>query len=194
MKELKDVIIQEGLPINKDVLVADSFLNHEVDAWLMKNIGQEFYSRFRKEPITKIVTLESSGIAPALMCALYFNVPVVFAKEEPHAISSDYYKETVYSFTQEELVDIIICINRLEKSDYVLIIDDFLANGDAALGLVNLIKQAGATIAGLGIVIEKSFQSGREKLLAEGIRLESLARIASMKQGKVEFIEEKLVR
>lgn len=159
----------------------------------MSQIGKEFAHRFADEGITKIVTIESSGIAPAVMTGLTMNVPVVFARKRKSVTLSDgLLTASVYSFTKKETNEIAIAKKYLAETDRVLIIDDFLANGQAALGLIDLVVMSGAEVAGIGIVIEKSFQEGAKILAERGIRVESLARIASLANGEVSFINEKL--
>lgn len=157
----------------------------------MKKIGDEFAARFEKDGVTKIVTIESSGIAPAVMAGLQMDVPVVFArKHKSLTLTDNLLTSSVYSFTKQTESQIAVSGNHLSDQDRVLIIDDFLANGQAALGLVSIVQQAGASVAGLGIVIEKSFQPGREELVKLGYRVESLARIESLEKGKVSFVQE----
>jgi xanthine phosphoribosyltransferase len=194
MKRLEVKIIQEGSVLSDSVLKVDSFLNHQVDPVLMKEIGEEFASRFQGAGITKVVTLESSGIAPAVMAALTLNVPLVFArKRKSLTLKEGLLTADVYSFTKEETNTITISEKYIDKEDTVLIIDDFLANGQAAEGLINIVLQTGASIAGIGIVIEKAFQNGGKILREKGYKVESLARIQSLQNGKVEFAEEALV-
>ncbi|WP_462413472.1 xanthine phosphoribosyltransferase [Neobacillus sp. Marseille-QA0830] len=193
MKLLEDRIKKDGVVLSEHVLKVDSFLNHQMDPVLMQEIGKEFASLFSEDGITKIVTIESSGIAPAIMAGLYLNVPVVFArKRKPLTLTEDLLSATVHSFTKNETNEISLSKKYLSGLDRVLIIDDFLANGQAALGLIQLVQQAGANVAGIGIVIEKSFQQGSEKLKEMGIRVESLARIQSLENGNVTFINEKV--
>lgn len=191
MELLKKQIINKGKIIGSDVLKVDSFLNHQIDVGLFQEIGKEFYRRFAGEQISKILTIEASGIGIACITAQYFgNVPVVFAKKfSAKNLSADVYESKVFSFTKGETYLIRVDKKYLTSSDHILIIDDFLANGNAILGLLDISRQAGAKIAGVGIVIEKSFQEGREKVLQENVRLESLARIGSLEGGKVVFVE-----
>jgi len=190
MKVLEEKIREEGRVLSEGVLKVDAFLNHQIDPSLMVQIGKEFAGRFRNNRITKIITLESSGIAPALTTALELGAKVVFARKRKSLTLTDHvYVAQVYSFTKQETNEISISKEYLSEDDHVLIIDDFLANGQAALGLLELVQQAGASVAGIGIVIEKSFQEGRSKLEAAGIRVESLARIAELKDGEVTFLE-----
>ncbi|ENQ3077817.1 TPA: xanthine phosphoribosyltransferase [Bacillus pseudomycoides] len=190
MKLLQEKIMREGKVLSDDVLKVDAFLNHQIDPVLMQEIGKEFAKRFKDDQITKIVTIESSGIAPAVMAALQFGVTVVFArKRKSLTLQDNMYTAKVYSYTKQETNEISISKQYIHEDDRVLIIDDFLANGQAALGLMNLVEQAGATVAGIGIVIEKAFQDGGSKLRESGVRVESLAEIASLDNGAVRFVE-----
>ncbi|MFD3446055.1 xanthine phosphoribosyltransferase [Microbacteriaceae bacterium 4G12] len=190
MKLLKEKIVTEGKVLSAQVLKVDSFLNHQIDPVLMQEIGKEFARRFAAERITKVVTIESSGIAPAVMTALELGVKVVFArKRKSLTLQDNVYASKVYSFTKQETNEISLAKDHLSSEDHVLILDDFLANGQAALGLLDLVKQSGATVAGIGIVIEKSFQDGGKLLRETGMRVESLAEIASLEDGKVTFVE-----
>ncbi|MEZ2457363.1 xanthine phosphoribosyltransferase [Salinicoccus roseus] len=191
MKLLKEKILDEGVALSDTVLKVDHFLNHQIDPVLMVEIGKAFKERFASEKITKILTLESSGIAPSVMAGLEFGVPVVFArKRKSLTLSEGLLTSNVYSYTKQETNTIAVADKFLSDEDSVLIIDDFLANGKAANALVDIVQQAGADIAGIGIVIEKSFQPGGEKLRNAGHRVESLARIASLEDGKIEFLSE----
>ncbi|PSA99932.1 xanthine phosphoribosyltransferase [Bacillus halotolerans] len=191
MEALKRKIEEEGVVLSDQVLKVDAFLNHQIDPLLMKQIGDEFAARFEKDGVTKIVTIESSGIAPAVMAGLQMGVPVVFArKHKSLTLTDNLLTSSVYSFTKQTESQIAVSGNHLSDQDRVLIIDDFLANGQAALGLVSIVQQAGASVTGLGIVIEKSFQPGREELVKLGYRVESLARIESLEKGKVSFVQE----
>ncbi|EOO76036.1 MULTISPECIES: xanthine phosphoribosyltransferase [Bacillus cereus group] len=191
MKVLQEKILNEGKVLSGDVLKVDAFLNHQIDPVLMQEIGKEFARRFKEENITKIVTIESSGIAPAVMAALELGVKVVFArKRKSLTLQDNMYVANVYSFTKQETNEISLSRNHIDENDHVLIIDDFLANGQAALGLMSLVEQAGASIAGIGIVIEKAFQDGGKKLREQGVRVESLAEIASLDNGTVTFVQQ----
>ncbi|NUJ09151.1 xanthine phosphoribosyltransferase [Bacillus paranthracis] len=191
MKVLQEKILNEGKVLSGDVLKVDAFLNHQIDPVLMQEIGKEFAKRFKEENITKIVTIESSGIAPAVMAALELGVKVIFArKRKSLTLQDNMYVANVYSFTKQETNEISLSRNHIDESDCVLIIDDFLANGQAALGLMSLVEQAGASIAGIGIVIEKAFQDGGKKLREQGIRVESLAEIASLDNNAVTFVQQ----
>ncbi len=193
MKLLQDKILQEGKVLSESVLKVDSFLNHQIDPQLMLEIGEEFARLFANEGITKILTLESSGIAPSVMTGLKLGIPVIFArKRKSLTLTDDLLTATVYSYTKQESNEISISNKFIEKGDHVLIIDDFLANGEAALGLIKLVTQAEATIAGIGIVIEKSFQAGGHKLREQGWKVESLARVESLSNGEVKFVKDKV--
>jgi xanthine phosphoribosyltransferase len=194
MKLLQMKIEEEGMVLSPTVLKVDAFLNHQIDPQLMKEIGKEFAYRFANERITKILTIESSGISPALMAGLFLEVPVIFARKRTSlTLTNDLWTADVHSYTKNETNKVAVSKNYLFDSDRVLLIDDFLANGQAALGLVNILEQAGATLSGIGIVIEKSFQSGRKLLEDMNIRVESLARIKSLENGKINFLEEEAI-
>lgn len=191
MNVLKNKIKAEGVVLSETVLKVDSFLNHQVDPELMMEIGKEFAHRFKEEGITKILTIESSGIAPGVMAALYLNVPLVFArKKKSLTLTEGVLTSKVFSFTKQEENTISISREYIQKNDRVLLIDDFLANGQAALGLIELVKQAEAVVAGIGIVIEKSFQNGGKIVRDTGYRVESLAEIESLENGEVQFKQE----
>ncbi|MFD1672952.1 xanthine phosphoribosyltransferase [Agrilactobacillus yilanensis] len=191
MKILEDRILKDGQVLGHDVLKVDNFLNHQVDPMLMQQMGEEFHRLFKDEKITKILTVESSGIAPAVFAGLAFKVPVVFArKHKSVTLKDELYTSVVYSYTKKVSNHISISKKFLNSDDRVLIIDDFLANGQAVQGLVDIIKQADADLAGIGIVIEKTFQKGRELIDKEGIHVESLARIKAFEDGKVIFMDE----
>lgn len=191
MQALQQKIRDEGSVLSEQVLKVDAFLNHQIDPRLMQQIGHEFAQRFRDQGITKIVTIEASGIAPAVMAGLELGVPVIFARKyQSITLREDLLTSTVFSFTKQTESTIAISAKHLTAADHVLIIDDFLANGHAAKALIDVIEQSGASIAGLGVVIEKSFQRGRAELDALGFRVESLARISSLANGQVTFIDE----
>ncbi|WP_226037903.1 xanthine phosphoribosyltransferase [Aquibacillus saliphilus] len=191
MELLKDKILNDGIVLNENVLKVDSFINHQMDPFLMKEIGKEFARIFREENITKILTIESSGIAPAIMAGLELEVPVIFArKRQSLTLTNDLFSAEVYSYTKQETSKITVSNKYIGKGDNVLIIDDFLANGQAAIGLAELVKKANANVSGIGILIEKSFQPGADTIRAKGYRLESLARILSLQDKNVQFVEE----
>ena len=189
MQELIDRIMKDGQVLPGGILKVDSFLNHQVDMGLMKRIGDEFARSFADSKPEKVLTIESSGIAPAGMCALALSVPLVIMKKQI-ANTSDISRFTsrVRSFTKGQEYDLTVSRKYLLKGERVLFIDDFLAMGEAALGVIDIVKQAGAFLLGIGIVIEKSFQPGRAKLDALGIPVASLARISNMDEHAVEFI------
>lgn len=189
MELLKQRILKDGIVKEGNVLKVDSFLNHQMDIELFNEIGKEFKRRFEGEEINKILTVEASGIGIACIIAQYFDVPVVFAKKsKTKNIAGDVYTSKVESFTHGRIYDVMVSKDFLSAEDKVLIIDDFLANGCALLGLEEIIKQSGAKVVGAGIVIEKGFQRGGEMIRNKGIRLESLAIIKSMNgNGDIEF-------
>ncbi|MBL1227428.1 xanthine phosphoribosyltransferase [Enterococcus sp. BWR-S5] len=191
MKELVERIKNDGQVLGEGVLKVDSFVTHQVDAALMEKIGQRFAEVFSDRGITKVVTIEASGIAPAMYAAQALGVPMIFArKAKSLTMDEELLTSSVYSFTKQVTSQISISKKFLSNEDTVLIIDDFLANGQAAKGLVELCQQAGATVSGIGILIEKSFQDGRALLEEMGLTVVSLARIASLTNNKVEFLEE----
>ena len=191
MHTLEKKILAEGIILSEAVLKVDSFLNHQIDPVMMQQIGQEFARLFKDAGITKIITIEASGIAPAVMAGLELGVPVIFARKyQSLTLKDDLYRSKVFSFTKQTESTIAISNKHISASDKVLVIDDFLANGQAALGLADLIHQANAEVVGIGIVIEKSFQPGRELLLEKGYRVESLARVKSLANGTVEFVRD----
>lgn len=183
MKLLEDRILKDGHIGADNVLKVDSFLNHQIDVNFVCELGKEFYRLFKDENITKILTIEASGIGIACLAAQYFGVPVVFAKKTKTInIYSDTYNATVHSYTHRRDYDIVVSKEFLSKEDNVLIIDDFLAKGSALTALLMLIEKAGAKTAGAGIVIEKAYQGGGNLVRDMGIRVESLAKIKSISQ------------
>jgi len=191
MELLKQRIRQDGVVRGNDVLKVDSFLNHQMDVSLFEEIGKEFQRRFEGCGINKILTIEASGIGIACVTAQFFRCPVIFAKKtQTKNIDGQVYTTKVESFTHGRVYDVIVSKQFLGPQDKVLIIDDFLANGAALEGLIDLVHQAGAELVGAGIVIEKAFQPGGDRLRAEGIRVESLARVKSMsEESGVEFVD-----
>lgn len=188
MKELEEKIRQFGTVLPGNVLKVDAFLNHQVDPVLMQHIGQEFAVRFKDANITKVWTVESSGIAPAVMTGLALGVPVIFArKHKSLTLNSGMYTADVYSYTKKTTNRISISKRYVDKTDRVLLIDDFLANGQAVEGMLQIADQAGVEVVGAGIVIEKSFQPGSAELAAKGVRVESLAKVSSLADGQVSF-------
>jgi len=188
MKLLEDKIKQDGRVLGTEVLKVDSFLNHQVDPQLMQAMGAEFAQLFAGHKIDKVLTVESSGIAPAVFAALALNVPMVFArKKKSLTLSDENYTADVFSFTKQETNHIIVDKRFLTKGEQILLIDDFLANGQAVEGMLEIAEAAQVDVVGIGIVIEKTFQKGRALLDERGIHVESLARIAAFEDGKVIF-------
>ncbi|AMS07981.1 xanthine phosphoribosyltransferase [Limosilactobacillus oris] len=191
MQELNEKIKQFGTVLPGNVLKVDAFLNHQVDPELMLHVGQEFARRFAGEGITKIWTVESSGIAPAVMTGLEMKLPVIFArKHKSLTLNNNMYVADVYSYTKKTTNRISISKKYVAPDDKVLMIDDFLANGQAVEGMLEIADQAGIQVAGAGIVIEKSFQPGGQELRDRGVRVESLARIKSLADNRIEFEED----
>ena len=191
MKDIQERIKNVGYAFNEDSLKVDSFINHQVDPELMAHIGEEFANHFKDRGITKIATIESSGIAPALMTAQCMGLPLIILKKPPSKVLNDHLFQTeVTSFTKGTSYELTLSSKFISENDHVLIIDDFLANGEAATGAIRLLRKAHATIGGLGILIEKSFQPGHEKLVSQGFDVYSLARISHLAENEIEFIEE----
>ena len=178
MKALQERILKDGVALNETVLKVDSFLNHGVDAHLMYEIGTEFKKYFEHHGVTKIFTIESSGIAPTVMTAMQMNLPMVTLKKQSSKIlNGDVYQTTVHSFTKATDYELTLSKKYISQDDRILIIDDFLANGEAALGAIR-------------IVIEKSFQPGRKMLIEKGYEVYSLARVSKLDAGVIEFVQE----
>ena len=190
MKLLKDRILKDGRSFNGGILKVDSFINHQMDPILMKSIGVEFVRKFGNLPINKIVTIEASGIAPAIMLGYLLELPVVFVKKAQPSTMKNPVSTTAYSFTKDK--EYTICISRdfLNENDKVIFIDDFLANGNAAIAVNELVKNAGAQLYGMGFIIEKSFQTGGQRLRELGIYVESLARIKELGDNIIIFNED----
>ena len=189
MELLKEKILKEGIALNEHILKVDSFLNHQVDVNLMNEIGKEFANYFKSKQIDKVVTIESSGIAPAFATASALNVPmVVFKKQHSSILNNDLYETKVHSFTKNFDYTLTASKRFLKENDNIIIIDDFLANGEAVLGASRILYMAKCNISGVGIVIEKSFQPGRKKIEDAGFDIYSLARIAKLGKGIIEFI------
>lgn len=191
MELLKRRIRQDGIVKGTDVLKVDSFLNHQMDVALFEEIGKEFLRRFDGCGVNKILTIEASGIGIACITARFFHCPVIFAKKsQTKNIAGAVYATQVESFTHGRVYDVIVSRDFLGPEDSVLIIDDFLANGAALEGLMDLVAQAGARLVGAGIVIEKAFQPGGGRIRAKGVRVEALARVKSMSEETgVEFVD-----
>lgn len=188
MELLKQRIINDGSFLNENIIKVDSFLNHQIDVEMLNEIGREFQRRFISEKIDRILTIEASGIAIAVIAAQYFNVPVVFAKKtESKNLDKDTYESEVYSYTKRKYYTIRVSKRYLNEGENILIVDDFLANGKAAEGLVDIIKQANCNVAGIGIVIEKGFQDGGKNIREQGIKLESLAIVESIGNEGIKF-------
>lgn len=194
LKLLEDRIVKDGIVKPGNVLKVDSFLNHQMDISLFNDMGKEFKRLFNDTPINKILTIEASGIGIACVAAQYFdNVPVVFAKKSQTVnIDGEVYSTKIESFTHKRVYDVILSKKYLSSKDHVLIIDDFLANGCALNGLLDIAQKAGATVEGVGIAVEKGFQRGGELIRQKGIRVESLAIIESMDadSGNIVFKEQ----
>lgn len=192
MSYLKEKLKTDGVVLNDSVLKVDSFLNHQIDPAVLKEIGHEFLQYFKDNEITKVMTVEASGIAPAILVASRLDVPMLFAKKtEPSTLSNDeQYATNVHSYTKNKTSRVLVSKKYLNPEDKVLIIDDFLANGEAALGLIDLVEQAEAEVVGVGICVEKSFQPGRSKLEEKGIDIFSICRIASLENNEITFVEE----
>lgn len=189
MKLLEDRIRREGLVKPGNVLKVDSFLNHQMDIALFNEMGKEFKRLFPSEKINKILTIEASGIGIACIAAQYFNVPVVFAKKSQSLnLDGEMYVTKIESFTHKRVYDVIVSAKYLGQEDHVLIIDDFLANGCAVAGLIDLVQSAGAVVEGVGIAIEKGFQEGGKLLRSKGVRVESLAIVDAMDERTGEIV------
>lgn len=190
MESLKQRILEEGVVVSNQVLKLDALLNHQVDPKLTMEMGREFAERFRGEGITRVVTVESSGIPVAFATAYELGVPLVFARRKKTLLADpDALCERVPSFTKGIVTDILLSKQFISENDRILFIDDIIANGDAARGLVKIIQRSGAELIGVGIVVEKSFQAGGKAIREQGIRLESLVRIVSLADGKITFDE-----
>ena len=193
MKLLESRVRAEGHALDERVLLVDSFLNHQVDPELMLEIGKEFARLFANEAIMRVMTVESSGIAPATMTALVMRLPLVIMKKYPQRRNQEGLLETeVYSFTKNQPYILTVKREFIHTGDRVLLIDDFLANGEAAFGAIRLIEAAGATACGVGAVVCKSFQPGKGKLLEKGYRVEALADVAFMQKNTIRFVGETL--
>lgn len=190
MQMLKEAILRKGKALNEDVLLVDSFLNHQVDVQLMKAVGEEFAAYFKEKTFDVVVTIESSGIAPASFTALALGLPLVIMKKQASRImNGELLQTTVRSFTKGTSYELTVKKEFLGQGARILFIDDFLARGEAALGMLNIANQAGATVEGMGIVIEKAFQPGRSRLEECGMDICSLARVKSMSADHIEFVE-----
>jgi xanthine phosphoribosyltransferase len=188
MELLKQRILEVGVVISENVLKLDAIINHQVDPKLTLEMGKEFARLFGESKPDKVLTVESSGIPVALMTALELRVPMVFARRKKTlTMDQDTYSERVPSFTKGIVTDIMVSSIYLKKGERILLIDDFIANGDAARGLIRIIEKAEAELVGVGVIVEKAFQAGGNSIRERGIRLESLARITSLANGRIEF-------
>ena len=187
MKALKERILRDGKCFEGGILKVDNFINHQMDPILMKSIAVEFVRRFASTKINKVMTIEASGIAPAIMVGYLLELPVVFAKKKKPVTMENMLTTSVYSFTKDRSYDVCVSKDFLQKGDRVLFIDDFLANGNAAKGIIDLVEKAGAELAGMGFIIEKSFQHGGDYLRNAGIRIESLAIIDSLDNWEIKI-------
>lgn len=188
MELLKQAIMKESSVLSEQVITLDSILNHQVDPVLIMAIGQQFADRFREEQVSKVITIESSGIPIAFAAAHHLGVPLVFARRKKTLVSdSEAYCERVPSFTKGFVTDLFVSRQFLSEWDRILMIDDIIANGDAARGLIRIIERSGATLVGLGIAVEKSFQAGGRTIREQGYRVESLVKIASLAGGVATF-------
>ncbi len=191
MKLLEDKILAEGKALSTSILKVDSFINHQVDPVLMSELGKDFAQHFKDANITKVLTIESSGIAPSVYAAMYLNVPMIILKKQTSKILKGNVAQTnITSFTKGTSYELTLSLDYVDENDTVLIIDDFLANGEAAAGAIRLAQMAGAKIAGIGILIEKSFQKGRQRLIDQGYEVYSQARVARLDEGVIEFVQE----
>lgn len=191
MRELEERILRDGQALSKNVLKVDSFLNHQVDYVLMDKMGEDFAKHFKDAGITKVFTIESSGIAPAYATARVLQVPMVILKKQTSKIlNEDVYQTKITSFTKGTSYELTLYKKYAQPGDKVLLIDDFLANGEAATGSCKLLEMAGVEVAGIGIVIEKAFQRGRKRLKEAGYDVYSLARVSKLDKGCIEFIPE----
>lgn len=190
MNFLEEKIIKDGTVLNNDILRVDSFINQQIDCNIMKKISKDFAMHFKNLKINKVVTIESSGISPALLTAIELNVPlVIFKKQQSKILNSNFYQTSVKSFTKDSTYDLVVSKDFIKDDDNILIIDDFLANGEAVSGAIRLIKNTKASISGIGILIEKSFQPGRKKLEDQGFNIYSIARIESLENNTIKFSE-----
>ena len=189
MKALKERILKDGRCFPGGILKVDNFINHQMDPILMKSMAVEFVRRFASTQIDKVITVEASGIAPAIMVGYLLELPVVFAKKSKPSTLENMLVTEVFSFTKNHTYTVCVSKDYLQPGDKVLFIDDFLANGNAGKGIIDLVKQAGAELVGMGVLLEKAFQEGGEALRKEGIHVESLAVIESLEDCQIKFKE-----
>lgn len=189
MKQLEERILKEGRVTGRDILRVDTFINHQVDPELMMKCAKDFASHFKGKGITKIVTIESSGISPALLTALEMGLKLVILKKQPSKVLNDnLYQTMITSFTKGTNYELTLSKDVIGENDHVLIIDDFLANGEAVTGAVRLLRMAHATVAGVGVLIEKTFQPGCDKVKDAGFEVYSLARIGELSKDGIKFL------
>ncbi len=191
MKALKERILSDGKCFEGGILKVDNFINHQMDPILMKSMAVEFVRRFASTHINKVITIEASGIAPAIMVGYLLELPVVFAKKKTPSTMENMLNTSVYSFTKQCSYNVCVSADYLKKGDKVLFIDDFLANGNAAKGIIDLVKQAGAELVGMGFLIEKAFQHGGDELRRMGVHVESLAIIESLDNCTIKIKDDK---
>ena len=187
MKALKERILKDGRSLPGGILKVDSFINHQMDPYLMRQVAVEFIRRFASCNITKIVTIEASGIAPAVMVGLLMDVPVVFAKKKKPSTMGNMLSTTVFSFTKQKSYNVVVSKEYLTADDRVIFIDDFLANGNASMGVIELCKKANAKLEAMGFIIEKAFQQGGEALRQQGVRYEALATVESLDNCEIKL-------
>lgn len=191
MKLLKEKILSEGHALNENILKVDSFINHQVDPQLMRELGRDFAAHFGGQGVTKVATIESSGIAPALATAEEMGVPMIIFKKQPSKVLNDnLYQTMVTSFTKGVTYELTLSNRFIDENDHILIIDDFLANGEAATGAIRLVRKAHATVAGIGVLIEKAFQPGRSKVEETGVKVYAQASISKLGENLIEFAPE----
>lgn len=191
MQELKDRIVKEGKVLPGNIIKVDGFLNHRVDTDLMTHIAEEFGRHFDMNEVTLILTAEASGIALAAICAQHFGKPLIFAKKaKSDNIEGGLYQSDIFSYTYKKKVTLLVSKEWIHQEDKVLIIDDFMANGEAMRGLCDIVEAAGASLVGIGCAVEKGFQGGGDRLRAAGVNLKSLAIIESAEPGNIVFREE----
>ncbi|OPA81163.1 xanthine phosphoribosyltransferase [Paenibacillus selenitireducens] len=188
MESLKQRILEEGVVISDQVLKLDALLNHQVDPKLTLEMGKELAARFRESGVTRVITVESSGIPVAFAVAAELGVPLVFARRKKTLVGdTETFSERVPSFTKGIVTDIMVSRQFLKSDDHILFIDDIIANGDAARGLIKIIERSGATLAGMGVVVEKCFQQGAATIREQGVRLEALVKIKSLENQQIQF-------
>ena len=187
MRQLCERILADGKCFPGGILKVDSFINHQIDPNLMKAIAVEFVRRFADVNANKVLTIEASGIAPAVMLGALLDLPVVYVKKKKPSTMKNILAAKVFSFTKQREYDVVVSRDFLTANDRVLFIDDFLAYGNAAMGIIDLVRQAGAQLVGMGVIIEKAFQKGREVIEREGVRVEALAIVESLDDGKIQL-------